>query len=96
MVELWQQSRQFTEKGDGDEDARRPTKRRRAPRQASRQFTEEEEDTLIEFWSSMLYDRRHNDFKRNDKRRRVIDSKAKKFISMTGKCGVYSGLVLRC
>ena len=61
---------------DGDEDAGRPpTKRRRVPQQLNRQFTDEEEDALIEFWSStpMLYDRRHNDFKRNDKRRRLID-----------------------
>ena len=73
---------------DGDEDAGRPpTKRRRVPRQLSRQFTDEEEDALIEFWSStpMLYDRRHNDFKRNDKRRRMIDAKAKEYANMTGK-----------
>ena len=73
---------------DGDEDAGRPpTKRRRVPQQLSRQFTDEEEDTLIEFWSStpMLYDRRHNDFKRNDKRRRLIDAKAKQYENGTGK-----------
>ena len=50
---------------DGDEDAGRPpTKRRRVPQQLSRQFTDEEEDAMIEFWSStpLLYYRRHNDF----------------------------------
>ena len=54
---------------DGDEDAGPPpTNRRRVPQQLSRQFTDEEEDALIEFWSStpMLYDRRHNDLKRNE------------------------------
>ena len=73
---------------DGDEDAGRPpTKRRRVPQQLSRQFTDEEEDALIEFWSStpMLYDRCHNDFKRNVKRRRLIDAKAKEYENVTGK-----------
>ena len=73
---------------DGDEDAGHlPTKRRRVPQQLSRQFADEEEDAMIEFWSSipMLIDRRHNDFKRNDKRRRLIDAKAKEYENVTGK-----------
>ena len=71
---------------DGDEDAGGPpskrrrvhqqlSKRRRVPQQLSRQFTDEEEDALIEFWSStpMLYDRRHNDFKRRQRSMPVVD-----------------------
>ena len=72
----------------GDEDAGRPpTKCRRVPQHLSKQFTDEDEDAMIEFWSSspMLYDRHDNDFKRNDKPRRLIDAKAKENENVTGK-----------
>ena len=47
---------------------------------------------IVEFWwyTPMLYDRQHNDFKRNDTRRQMIDSEAKVYENTTSKFFAYT------
>ena len=75
------------EYGVSDEEYIDHDTRRNSFKKKHTQFTDAEEEELIDFWSSnpMLYDKKNRDFKDIKKRMQIIDSKAEELDGITGR-----------